>query len=76
MYSDSQSALYLYKNPMFHERTKHMDVQYHFIQEKVTEKSIHVDKVATEENLADLDIKVLTLSKFIHYFGIFRVGTK
>ena len=43
-----------------------MDVQYHFIREKVTDGSIHVDMVATEENLADLDTKVLTLSKFNH----------
>ncbi|KAL5581834.1 hypothetical protein UlMin_014276 [Ulmus minor] len=75
MYLDSQSALHLCKNPVFHERTKHVDVRYHFIPENVTEGSIHVEKVATEENLADLGTKVLTLSKFNHCLGLLRVGT-
>ena len=36
VYSDNQSALHLCKNPVFHERTKRVNVQYHFIWEKVT----------------------------------------
>ena len=35
VYSDGQSAFHLCKNPVFHERTKHIDVRYHFIREKV-----------------------------------------
>ena len=76
VYSDSQSALHLCKNPVFHERTKRVDVRYHFIRENVTEGSIHVDKVATEENPADLGTKVLTLSKFNHCLGLLRVGNR
>ena len=76
VYSDSQSVLYLCKHLMFHERTKHVDVQYHFIREKVTKGSIHVDKVATEENPTNLGTKVLTLSKFNHCLELLRVGTK
>ena len=75
VYLDSQSALHLCKNPVFHERTKHVDVWYHFIREKVTEGRIHVDNVATEENPADLGTKVLTLSKFKHCLELLRVGT-
>ncbi|KAL5571947.1 hypothetical protein UlMin_021544 [Ulmus minor] len=75
VYSDSQSALHLCKNPVFHERTKHVDVRYHFIRENVTEGNIHVDKMATEENPADLGTKVLTLSKFKHCLELLRVGT-
>ncbi|KAL5577233.1 hypothetical protein UlMin_018932 [Ulmus minor] len=75
VYSDSQSALHLCKNPVFHERTKHVDFWYHFIREKVMEGSIHVDKVATEESPADLGTKVLTLSKFKHCLELLRVGT-
>ncbi|KAL5580815.1 hypothetical protein UlMin_013257 [Ulmus minor] len=76
VYSDSQSALHLCKNLVFHERNKHVDVRYHFIREKVMKGSIHVDKVATEENPADLGTKVLTLSKFNHCLELLRVGTE
>ena len=73
VYSDRQSALHLCKNPVFHERTKHVDVRYHFIRENLTKGSIHVDKVATEEDPTDLGTKVLTLSKFNRYLGLLRV---
>ena len=64
VFLDSQSALHLCKNPAFHERTKHVDVRYHFIREKVIEGKILVEKISTEDNLADVGTKVLTLSKF------------
>ena len=52
------------KTPAFHERTKHIDVRYHFIREKVIEGKILVDKISIEDNPADAGTKVLTLSKF------------
>ncbi|KAL5555658.1 hypothetical protein UlMin_037894 [Ulmus minor] len=35
VYTDSQSALHLCKNPIFHERTKHVDIRYHFIKKRL-----------------------------------------
>ena len=37
VFSDSQSAIYLRKNPMYHERTKHIDVRFHYIRDVVAE---------------------------------------
>ena len=37
---DSQSAIYLAKNPTFHARSKHIDVQYHFVREMVEENKV------------------------------------
>ncbi|MDD0148695.1 Ty1/Copia family ribonuclease HI, partial [Shigella flexneri] len=48
VYSDSQSALHLCRNPIYHERTKHIDVRYHFIRDKVAEKVVKLEKVGTE----------------------------
>ncbi|KAL5541599.1 hypothetical protein UlMin_009309 [Ulmus minor] len=64
VFSDSQSTLHLCKNLAFHEKTKHVDVRYHFIIEKVIEGKILVEKISTNDNLADAGTKVLTLSKF------------
>jgi hypothetical protein len=70
IYSDSQSCVHLCRNPMFHDRTKHIEIKYHFIRDKVTQGHINIDKVPTEENPADMGTKVITLSKFKHCLNL------
>ena len=50
---DSQSAICLAKNAMFHARTKHIDVRYHFIREVLEDGLVTLIKVNTSQNLAD-----------------------
>jgi hypothetical protein len=57
--ADNQSAIALSKNPVFHERSKHIDVHYHYIRECVDEGRIIIDYTATEEQLADILTKAL-----------------
>jgi hypothetical protein len=64
LHMDSQSALYLYKDPMYHERTKHIDVRYHFIRQKVAEQTILVKKIDGKINPADFGTKIVTTDKF------------
>lgn len=64
IYCDSQSAIYLAKNSMFHERTKHVRVKYNFIRELVAHGFVKVLKVHTSENPADALTKVLPGEKF------------
>ena len=47
MFCDSQNAIHSSKNQMYHERTKHIDVSYHFIRENVSQCIIIVKKVPT-----------------------------
>src|SRR5690606_19239299 len=75
VYTDSQSALHLCKNPVFHERTKHVDVRYHFIREKITDGIIIIEKISTEDNPADVGTKVVTLSKFKLCLDLLKIGT-
>jgi hypothetical protein len=50
---DSQSAIFLAKNPTYHSKTKHIDVQYHFVRDMVEEKKVLLEKVDTLKNAAD-----------------------
>jgi hypothetical protein len=51
---DSMSALTLSKNPVFHERSKHIDLRYHFIGECVDNGSIATEFITTKDQLADI----------------------
>ena len=63
LFIDNQSAIRLIKNPEFHKKTKHIDVCYHFIREKYTEKFFEIEYVSTDEQLADILTKPLVKTK-------------
>ncbi|GBM60262.1 Retrovirus-related Pol polyprotein from transposon TNT 1-94 [Araneus ventricosus] len=64
LFVDNQSAIKLIKNPVFHKRTKHIDVRYHFIREKCDDGSVNIKYVKSEEQLADIFTKALPKVKF------------
>lgn len=74
IHSDSQSAIHLCKNPVYHEKTKHIDVRYHFIREKVEENSIKLEKVDTEENPFDMATKVVPAGKLQKCLKLLNIG--
>jgi hypothetical protein len=61
---DSQSAIFLAKNPTYHSKTKHIDVQYHFVRDMVEEKKVLLMKVDTLKNVADSLTKYVSTEKF------------
>ncbi|GKD91218.1 hypothetical protein Tco_1366725 [Tanacetum coccineum] len=61
---DNQGAIHLSRNYVFHERTKHINVRYHFIREVLEAKTVKVLKVGTEHNAADALTKVVPRLKF------------
>ena len=63
VYSDSQSAIHLCKNPVYYERTKHVDIKFHFVREIVSNGKIEIKKVSTEDNPADMGIKIVIAYK-------------
>ena len=48
---DSQSAIFLANNPAYHAKTKHIDVQYHFVRDMVEDKKVLQEKVDTLKNV-------------------------
>ncbi|CAM8937635.1 unnamed protein product [Rhodiola kirilowii] len=64
IYMDSQSALYLCKDPVYHERSKHIDVRYHFIRDMIESKEFEIRKILGEKNPADFGTKIVTTNKF------------
>ena len=63
LHSDSQSAIMLAKNPVFHAKTKHIDVKYYFIQDMLEDKFMKPVKVHIDDNIADLMTKGLLVIK-------------
>ena len=62
---DSRSAIELSKNPVYHERSKHIDTRYHFIRECIADGLVEVEHVGTDNQLADILTKPLGRVKFI-----------
>nr|GFA41858.1 retrovirus-related Pol polyprotein from transposon TNT 1-94 [Tanacetum cinerariifolium] len=64
MYCDSKATIAISCNPVLHSRTKHIDVRYHFIKEKVEKGIVELFVVGTEYQLADLFTKALPEERF------------
>jgi hypothetical protein len=62
---DNMSAIVLSKNPVYHDRSKHIDTRYHFIRECIEEGTIVIVYVPTERQLADILTKALGRVRFI-----------
>jgi len=63
---DSMSAIYLAKNQVYHARTKHIKVKFHFVQKIRDECDIELQKFHTKENLTDMFTKVVLEVKFAY----------
>lgn len=64
IHGDNQGSLNLAHNPVYHGRTKHIEVRHHFIREKILSGEVSVDYVPTNEQLADILTKALGRTTF------------
>lgn len=68
IHCDNQSCLKLTKNPVFHDRSKHIEMKYHFIRDMVQKGAIKFQYICTEEQIADILTKPLSYGKFVHFW--------
>ncbi|GJV37967.1 putative ribonuclease H-like domain-containing protein [Tanacetum coccineum] len=62
IYIDNESTICIVKNPVFHSKTKHIEIRHHFIRDAYEKKLIQVLKIHTDDNVADLLTKAFDVS--------------
>ncbi|GKB65777.1 putative ribonuclease H-like domain-containing protein [Tanacetum coccineum] len=64
IYIDNESTICIVKNPLFHSKTKPIEIRHHFIRDSYEKKLIQVIKIHIYHNVADLLIKAFDVSRF------------
>ena len=73
IWCDNMSSIQLAKNPVFHARTKHIEIHYHFTRRKVLDGEIDLKYVNTQEQIANVFTKALGVEKqdyFLEKLGL------
>ncbi|MCO5600398.1 hypothetical protein L7F22_054510 [Adiantum nelumboides] len=74
LHCDSQSAIALAKNSVFHSKSKHIRVHYHLIRDIMADKRLQLVKIHTDDNPVDALTKSLATKRFAHCIELMGVG--
>jgi hypothetical protein len=66
LWYDNIGTTFLASNPMFHSRTKHVEIDFHFIRERVASKLLQIHYLYSRDQLADIFTKSLVSPRFFH----------
>eukprot|EP00253_Pinus_taeda_P022701 PITA_22701 len=67
IYCDNQSRIKLTKNPVFHDRSNHIEIKYHFIRDYVQKGVVKLEYTSTNEQVADIFTKALPRGKHVYF---------
>ena len=67
IHCDNQSCIRLSEHPVFHERSKHIEIKYYFIRDKVQEGEVKLEYIPTDEKIVDILTKPLSRIKFVYF---------
>jgi hypothetical protein len=65
IHCDNQSCIKLSENPVFHDRSKHIQIRYHFIRDWVQRGAVQLQYISTDEQVADILTKALPRGKHV-----------
>ena len=77
IYCDNQSCIKLAIYPVFHNRSKHIEIPYHYVRDMVKRKAIQLEYVCTNKQTADILTKPLARNKIEHFknkLGMVKIG--
>ncbi|KAH9681167.1 hypothetical protein KPL71_026862 [Citrus sinensis] len=70
---DNKSTIALSKNPVFHDRSKHIDTRYHFIRECIARKEVQIKYVKSQDQAVDIFTKSLKQEDFVKFRSLLGV---
>ncbi|GJT60167.1 putative ribonuclease H-like domain-containing protein [Tanacetum coccineum] len=73
IYIDNENTIYIVKNPVFHSKTKHIEIRHHFIRDSHEKKLIQVIKNHTDQNVADLLRKAFNVGRLEYLIAMIRM---
>jgi hypothetical protein len=74
IWCDNIGATYLSVNLVFHARTKHIEVDYHFVPERVAKKLLAIRFISTHDQVADGFTKALSSQKLLQFHDHLNLG--
>ena len=75
IYCDNQSCIKLSENPVFHDRSKHIEIKYHFIRDWVQRGAVRLAYVSTNDQVANTLTKSFPKGKHVCFRGMMGVAT-
>ncbi|GKC78468.1 putative ribonuclease H-like domain-containing protein, partial [Tanacetum coccineum] len=73
IFIDNNNTICIIKNPVFHSKTKHIEIRHHFIRDFNEKKLIQMVKIHNDKNIADLLTKAFDVSRFQYLIASFRM---
>jgi hypothetical protein len=67
IHCDNQRCVKLSENPVFHDKSKNIEIKYHYIRDMVQRKEVHVQYLPTHEQIPDIFTKLLAKTKFEYF---------